>query len=277
MRWALCIAVLTGCVSCDSTEETQAKIQQEHLLRVRALVIKDIESHRDGVSLAADKLSPGFVLRDPKTREREMRAALKFLQDPRKGIEAFVASPMTFLAAVGSDGVVIARDRKPDRMKGQDYGVRFDVVARALKGSANVGLGEFFAKDPKEPSSWSILFAAPSARKGKMVGAAVVGIPLSRMAQRLSRQLRVENAAEIQRGLGLWTYLYKGDRIFHWDTPPELDALLPSGEERAGKLAASPEGFMGEVRVHGALFVYGVFPLPELGPDVGVLIFRSEP
>ncbi|MBW2379980.1 MAG: cache domain-containing protein, partial [Deltaproteobacteria bacterium] len=187
---------------------------------------------------AAQKLAPGFAVTDPAARESQVRSALRILQQPRKGIDEFVASPMSFLAAVGVDGLVIARDREPDRMKGQDFKTRFDVVQEALGGSTATGLGEFYAKDPNAPSSWSILFAAPSVRDDRVVGAVLAGIPLSRLAQRLSRQFRVEQ----KEGAPVWVYANKGKRLFHWDTPPEIDALVRDPIARAKALAASPAG-----------------------------------
>ena len=178
---------------------------------------------------------------------------------------------MSFLAALDVDGVVVARDRSPDRMKGQDYKSRFEVVRQALEGGNATGLGEFFAEDPNAPSSWSILFAAPAVEGSRVVGIVLAGIPLSRLAQRLSRQLRVEQEV----GDPVWVYLYKGDRLFHWDTPPQVDELVPSAEQRTRVLAASPTGYTDQVRLQGELQVYGVFPIPLLGPDVGTVIFRS--
>jgi hypothetical protein len=156
-------------------------------------------------------------------------------------------------------------------MKGQDFKSRFELVAQALAGTAATGLGEFYAKDPNAPSSWSILFAAPSLRDGQVVGAVLAGIPLSRLAQRLSRQFRVEQ----KEGVPVWVYLYKGARLFHWDTPPEVDALVRDPVARAKMLAASPAGYTEKARLQGELQVYGVFPLALLGPDVGTIIFRT--
>ena len=275
--WVVAVVFCVGCDLSGSTERTREQLRNAHLPRIQELVHNDIEQHQAAVDQAADKLTPGFRLADPARQEREMRAALRVLQDARKGIPAFVASPMSFLAAVDAEGVVVARDRNPDRMKGQDFQSRFEVVAEALQGSSGMALGEFFAKDPTQASSWSILFAAPADRDGEVEGAVLVGIPLSRLAQRLSRQLRVESAAEIEKGLGLWVYLYKGDRVFHWDTPPDVDVALPDPERRSQGLASSPNGFEDKVRITGELYLYGVYPLPELGPDVGVVVFRSEP
>lgn len=267
----LTVLTLAGCEGRAALERAQKQIRDVDYPRVGALVQQDLENHQAGVLKAAEKLAPGFAVADPAARESQVRAALRILQQPKKGIDEFVSSPMSFLAAVGLDGIVIARDREPDRMAGQDFKTRFDVVRQALGGTAVTALGEFYAADPNAPSSWSILFAAPSLRDGKVVGAVLAGIPLSRMAQRLSRQFRVEQ----KEGASVWVYLYKGERIFHWDTPPQVDVLIRDPVARAKGLAASPAGYTEKVRLQGDLQVYGVFPLALLGPDVGTIIFRS--
>ncbi|MFW2390411.1 MAG: hypothetical protein ACN4G0_18895 [Polyangiales bacterium] len=264
------MAVL-GCENRAAVERTQAYVRDVDYGRVQELIEQDLGNHQAGVTKAAEKLAPGFGLSDPAKREAQVRAALRILQEPKKGIDEFVASPMSFLAAVGLDGVVIARDREPDRMKGQNFAERFEVVAQALEGTAATDLGEFFAKDPSAPSSWSILFAAPSVEDGRVVGAVLAGIPLSRLAQRLSRQFRVEQKS----GAPVWVYLYKSKRLFHWDTPPEVDALVRDPVARAKALASSPAGYSETVRLQGELQVFGVFPLELLGPDVGTIIFRT--
>ncbi len=265
------LLVLIGCEDNAAVARTQTQLRDVDFPRVQSLVEQDLANHQAGVVKAADKLAPGFSVSDPEKRETQVRAALRILQEPKRGIDEFVASPMSFLAAVGLDGVVIARDRDPDRMKGQDFKSRFAPVAQALGGTASTGLGEFYAQDPNAPSSWSILFAAPSLRDGKVVGAVLAGIPLSRLAQRLSRQFRVEQEA----GAPVWVYLYKGNRLFHWDTPPEVDLLVRDPAARAKGLAASPAGYVEKSRLQGELQLYGVFPLALLGADVGTIIFRT--
>lgn len=267
----LLVLPLIGCENRAAVERTKTRLREADLPRVQALIERDLQNHQAGVIAAADKLAPGFAVSDPTARESQMRAALKILQQPKKGIDEFVASPMSFLAAVGPDGVVIARDREPDRMAGQDFQSRFEVVQRALRGAAATALGEFYAKDPKAPSSWSILFAAPAQREGEVVGAVLAGIPLSRLAQRLSRQFRVEQTE----GAPVWVYLYKGERLFHWDTPPEVDALIRDPVARARALAEAPAGYVETARLQGELQAYGVFPLELLGPDIGTIIVRT--
>jgi hypothetical protein len=263
--------VLVGCESTAAIERTEAQLHEVDLPRVQELIQQDLGNHQTGVVKAAAKIAPGFAVADPAKRESQIRTALRILQQPKKGIDEFVASPMSFLAAIGADGIVIARDREQDRMTGQDFKSRFEVVRKALEGTSATGLGEFFAEDPEAPSSWSILFAAPSMRDGRVVGAVLAGIPLSRLAQRLSRQFRVEAA----RGDPVWVYLYKGNRLFHWDTPPEVDALIRDPVARAAGLATSPAGYTEKARLQGELQVYCVVPIELLAPDVGTIIVRT--
>ena len=274
MRWGALLffgLLLVGCENSAAVARTETQLKEVDLPRVQELVQQDLENHQAGVVKAAAKIAPGFAVPDPEKRESQIRAALRILQQPKKGIDEFVASPMSFLAAIGPDGIVIARDREQDRMTGQDFRTRFEVVRQALAGSSATGLGEFFAEDPNAPSSWSILFAAPSMKEGKVVGAVLAGIPLSRLAQRLSRQFRVEAA----KGDPVWVYLYKGERLFHWDTPPEVDALIRDPAARAERLAAAPAGYTDKTRLQGELQVYGVFPIELLAPDIGTIIVRT--
>ena len=191
---------------------------------------QDLENHQVGVRKAAEKLALGFAVRlTPRSGRNKCGLRLRILQQPKKGIDEFVASPMSFLAAVGSGRR--CRGARPRARSDGGSGLwrtlrrRSPGPRRARPPPASESSSR---KDPNAPSSWSILFAAPSIRDDRVVGAALAGIPLSRLAQRLSRQFRVEQSGESP----VWVYLYKGDRLFHWDTPPEVDALIRDPDPR---------------------------------------------
>ena len=275
MSWGillLAVAALSGCEDSAAVERTQTQLRDVDYPRVRALVEQDLENHQAGIVKAAAKLAPGFAVSDPAVREKQVRAALRIVQQPKKGIDEFVASPMSFLAAVGTDGVVVARDRESDRMKGQDFKTRFEVVRQALGGTAATGLGEFYAEDPEAPSSWSILFAAPCLRDGQVVGAVLAGHPA--LAPGAATEPSVPSRTN-RRARRPGCTSTKADRLFHWDTPPEVDALVGDPVARAKALAASPAGYTETERLQGELQVYGAFPLALLGPDLGTIIFRT--
>jgi hypothetical protein len=52
---------------------------------------------------------------------------------------------------------------------------------------------------------------------------------------------------------------------------------VPDAKTRKAALAKSPKGFTGEVAQYGYWYGYGVRPLPQLGDDVGMIVFRMDP
>jgi len=273
---------LVGCE--EDARAEQAKIHQEHMGYVAGLLRQDRADHRVGIRAAAERLAPGFVaeVEDEETRERQMRYALRYVQEPPRGVPEFIVSPMSFLAVVGRDGIVLIRDGRAedDRMKGQDFGERFQTVRDALEhGRAGYELAEFPSAEEGGESSYSMLFVHPSVQNGEVVGAAVAGIPLWREAQRLTRQLDVDAAED--EGIIFWVYIYKGDQLFHYGTPDGINTEMTTGAvapaARAEGLSRSPGGYTGEVMVTGRWFAYGVLPIPSLGEDMGAVIWRSNP
>ncbi|MCA9603706.1 MAG: hypothetical protein KC417_16860, partial [Myxococcales bacterium] len=222
-----------------------------------------------------------FIVEDPAQRERDMRFALRYVQEPPKGINELIVSPMSFLAAVDANGKVIARDLKKadeDQMKGEDFAAKFPVVRRALEdGIATEGLVTFDATDDKAkpPASYSMLFVAPARVAGKVVGALVAGIPLWRWSQRLSTQGQLELTKEPS--AIYWVFAWKGDQLFPPKQGLEFDALLPDAAARKAGLAASPRGFMGKAQQYDRWYVYGVLPVPSIASDAGFIVVRGEP
>ncbi|MEM9190284.1 MAG: hypothetical protein AAGF12_13960 [Myxococcota bacterium] len=283
MRWIFLQVVLLFAAGCSgNADNAEREIRDQHVDELKAILVEDFERTRRGVQTASERFVGGF---DPDRtsddeREQAMRTALRHVQLPPRGIPEFVASPMSFLAAIGKDGVVIARDVREgeeDRMRGQDYGERYEVVRRALtEGVAGYELAEFPAGAEGEPASWSMMFVAPVRVRGEVQGAIAAGIPLWRMAQKIGRQIQLDHASET--GLVIWVYAYKGDDLHHFGTAELLDPLIPDGTARRSGLDRSPHGFTGEIDLNGRMYGFGVLPTPRLGADdVGFIIVRSDP
>lgn len=279
LRTPLAALLALAAAGCGGDASNARKlIREEHAPRVKEVLREDMERHPAGVADAAQRLAPGYAVEDPAERERQMRVALRHIQEPPRGVPEFITSPMSFLAVVDEEGEVIARDvaDEDDRMQGEDFGERYEVVRRALEeGRPGYALGEFPSEEEGAKSSWSMLFVHPVKREGEVVGAVVAGIPLWRMAQRLGRQLQAEHAGE--EGTILWVYIYKGDELHHFGTPPDLDTVVPDARTRQRGFEASPGGFTGEVQQFGRWYGWGVVPARCIADDVGIIIFRSDP
>ncbi len=76
----------------------------------------------------------------------------------------------------------------------------------------------------------------------------------------------------------LWASLYNGDRMFFSpDAPTEIVGEWPPAEVRSSGLANSPGGFTTEQQFFRLWYGVAVIPLPTLGPDIGLIVYRSEP
>jgi hypothetical protein len=266
---------LWGCGGEKTADNARRIIRLEHAPHVAQVVAQDLQRHTVGLRIAAKKIAPGFVRVQGEQQEKDLRFAFKHIRNPKVGIEQLIISPMSFMAAVGRDGVVIARDAMPDRMKGLNLAQKFSVVKNALAGKEGYEIGEFESAKKGEKPSVTIIMAAPALYEGEVVGAVVIGIPFWRLSQRLSRQLQTEQAGEGQ--VVLWVYIYRGDELFFQGTPGTMDMLVPDGKARRLGLARSPGGYTGAVEQFSAWYGFGVRPLRMLGNDIGMVVFRMDP
>ena len=257
-------------------------VRKTHVPEIAAAVQDDLARHRKGIAEAAKRLAPRFVVADAEARERGLRYGLRNAQEPPKGIGEFVASPMGFLAAVGVDGKVLARDVtkvEDDRMRGKDFAALYPVVREALAngeyGEALAPFGGGEGAKAGTPSSWSMLFVAPVRVDGVIVGAVVAGVPLGRWAQRMSRQGQL--ALTDEPGFVYWVFAYKGDQLFAPQSGIDLGALLPDGAARKAGLGKSPGGYTGTFDQFGRTFAFGVLPVPSIADDAGFIAVRGEP
>jgi len=278
---AALISLCLSAIACgeEGAPEQRKIIATQHASRVGAIIKDDLERHTRGLAVGAAKIAPGFVKVEGLQQDQDMRKVLKLLRNPKNGVPELIISPMSFMAVVGMDGVAIARDVElpDDKMKGMELGKLFPSVKNALAGTAGWEVGEFASLEKGGKPSVSIVMASPAVYDGKVVGALVLGIPMWRLQQRISKQLVMEEAGS-KPGLVLWVYLYRGDELFFHGTPPKLEENLPNtAAKRAAGLAKSPKGYTGEFQQMGFWYGYGVKPLPILGEDFGALIVRMDP
>jgi len=275
----LCAVLLVPLGGCNRkhADEARKKIRLEHAPHVAQIVNEDLQRHTAGLRHAADRIAAGFVKVSGEQQEREVRQVLKLIRSPKKGVQELVISPLSFIAAVGKDGLVIARDSDPDKMKGMKLAEMFPVVKAALEGKEGYEIGQFESFDKDAPPSVTVVMAAPAHYGDEVVGALVLGIPLWRMQQRLSKQLQMEEAGGKKQGVVVWVYLYRGDELHSHGTPRDLDQIVPNGAARRAGYAKSPGGFTGEVEQYSYWYGYGVRPLRILGDDIGMIVFRMDP
>ena len=270
----LLLGLLT--LGCDDAAHARSVILTDHAPRIQALVREDAERTVQGTRIAAETLSRGFAVEDPARRANEMRFALRRLTQLPHGIPELTISPITFVAVVGMDGIVICRDseNESDPMMGLNVGELFPHVHRAITNGEETRALVDWPGGAGAPTVVIDVQATPIRRDGQQLGVILAGTPLWRTAQKLTRQLQSDTAGQ---GSIVWVYLYRGDTLYHRGTPENLDAVTPNAADRAVGFGRSPGGYTGEMLQYGRWFGFGVVPLPSIGEDVGFIVWRSDP
>ncbi|MBX3270966.1 MAG: cache domain-containing protein [Sandaracinaceae bacterium] len=277
--WTFALFFVFATAGCENERgrNERGKIHASDMPDAARIVRQDIDRGRRGVAQAAERLRRGFLVEDAERREREMRQVMMRMRQPPRSINDLMVLPITFIAAVGTDGVVIARDAEEDRMRGFDLAAVVPVVRQALDGQAGYALSEIPSAEEGALPSVTIVFAAPARHEGRVVGAVAAGLPLWRIAQQITAQLQLQHARDVANGELIWVLMLRGEEPHHHaGFPPDLVRMVPSAARRAEGLGASPGGFTGEFQQYGRWYGYGVLPVPSVAPDVSIIFFRSD-
>ena len=80
------------------------------------------------------------------------------------------------------------------------------------------------------------------------------------------------------RGGVVWRGALRGhEPAGHGGFPPGLRGVVADAARRARGLEGRPGGFKGQMQLYGRWYGYGVLPVPSVGDNVTVILFRSDP
>lgn len=270
------VPLLALSASCgpDGAPESRRKAR-EHALAAARLLREDVSRHYAAMEEAAERLGPEMARADI-TPER-LRRRLRGLRVAPRGIPDLIVSPKSFVAAVGLDGKVIAKDADTDNdsMAGLDLAALAPCVRAALDGRGAGHCIAEFANPTGRESSVSLVFVHAVRHEGRLLGAVATGIPLPALARRLARQLRLDAQAEQPPPI-VWALVWHRNRIHTAGTPPEIDQETPPAADLRARLRGAPRGYTDEKLVQSRWFGYGVLPIPSVAPDFGIIVWRSE-
>ena len=271
--FALCfLSVLFG-AGCDkSATSAEHSIKKKHIKEVRRIFKRDLISHEQGVKKIAERLAEFYATPMPERGALLTKRLARIRRRPH-GVSELFASPLSFIVATDEKGVVLARYGATASIVSTNLAQGLPPLQKTLhEGTPQQAIVQWTAS-AKPSVLWT--FSAPIKRNDKMVGAAVLGIPLWRLDQQINHQLRINYSK--QQNLILWVYLYYGAELHRFGTPPDLELMVPKAGEREKRLRKAPLGYTGQVMQYGRWYAYGVFPLSEFDKKLGVVIFRSDP
>lgn len=279
----LALHTLAACSPEGAPAERRA-LHGEDVPAYLRMVREDREKVLRGVQEAARRVEPAYRGDvDQAERARRLTDMLDRVDAPRRGVAELVFSPVLFIGGTDQDGALLAEVGVRDGAKvglGSDYRA-FEVVQQALAGTpghAVVDLAEIVEEDEGPTDTW--LFAAPIfGADQEVMGALVAGIPLWRQAQRLTAQMRLEQADAVVAGRVVWAYLARGDQAYASREPTasnDVTDVVPDAATRTAGLRRSPGGYVTDLSLFRRWYGLAVIPLPTLAEDVHLVAFRAN-
>jgi hypothetical protein len=276
-RWAL---LLMGWVliACEHTNQESVTKALAHAQRLSETAKQDAGEVRQGLPRGAEELaklwsSEPNPLGDPEAARRLLTRAQNKVQDLR-------VAKSTFFALAAVDGTVIRNDREQDRMAGRPLFASFPDLARAVKGDYVEVLGampEAHGVKGKPDAEW---VAAKGVRIGDAVQALyVTGWAWSSYALRLEFALRGQIESELRDKSEnvplVYVFVVVGKEAYGTPESPEINARTIGERDPLGHL--SPDGsFSTLLDITGRRFALAVQAAPDLAPQVGIAVLRSE-
>ncbi len=279
----------TALVGCKDRGQKSAEEARSDVQKLVDLSAKDVAEVERGLPEGAKKLTDLLAKEvgkdgDPKRNVPGVRSALLRMrqQVPDLGI-----AKSTFFAFTDDKGIAIRNDFEHDTMAGKDLLKAWPGLEPVLHGSPFVSTtGQFpGTPNPAGPDKEWVAAAPVNKADGSLQGMVVTGWTYRRFAYHLQVTLQRELQDQLMRGNDkgkmpiLYVCLFDKENVYGAGAPgappvPEVNEKVLAGLGLHAKTDAGPAA--APIRITDRDFGWAAARLPKLGPDVGVVVLRSE-
>jgi hypothetical protein len=261
--------------ACTPETKKSAALAKEHVAELVKAAREDVRQIRTGLPQGGSELVASLPPADK--GDLDAPTAREALIKTRNKVQDLRIAKSTFFALALPSGVVIRNDQPQDRMVGKDVFASFPALRQALAGGyveARGSMPEAAEVRGKPDAQW--VAAVPVGAPARALY--VTGWSWSAYAYRLENALRSAargKESEGQKVPLLYAYLLVGSDVFGAPVSPDVNAKAIRDQALIGKLHGS-EPTSAELEITGRGFGLGAELVPELGPDVAIVVLRSE-
>ncbi len=275
LRAALALTVLATAACTDPAKKSaeRAKVQAEEL---SALVTADVDELRRGMPIGAEEIAKALLPGETRADALEPSDVRKALRRIRSVVPDLRSAKSTFMALATIEGVGIRSDLEEDRMAGIKLFETFPAFA-AAKGSFTTTIGTF---DEAKGAVVDDDFAAMVPVKVGLETKAVLlsGWTFRAFARHLQAQAEQTMAdkrkagTETEKAPVLYVAIADARGTFGSPTTPKVN--LDTVQALAPTTLAT--GTTGTKEIEGRAFGWAVAKAPAMGPEVTVVVLRSD-
>jgi hypothetical protein len=261
---------------CKDQAKVSAQHADQHVAALTALVEKDVGEIERGLPEGSKRLGALFDGgNDPSRDLPNVRAKLRRL---RTDVPDLLVAKSTFFALADEKGVAIRNDLETDVMAGQNLVQIFPGLAKATAGYTTT-LGSFPGTSGPADKDW--IAAVPVKDKdGAARGMLVTGWSLRVFANHLQETLKHDLQEQLLKtnDTGKMPIFYVGvfdkEGVYTPRMTPEVTEKALKDLDLVGKTSAGKAS--GVIDVTGRAYGWAAARTPKLGPDLGVVVIRSE-
>lgn len=260
----------------QSAEEARANVKM-----LVELAEKDVAEVERGLPEGAKKMSAQLAKEtgDAKQNAPQVRSALLKIrqQVPDLGI-----AKSTFFAFTDDKGIAVRNDLEQDTMAGKDLVGAYPDLKKALTGEAFVSTQGTFpgVPNPQGPDKeW--VAAVPVKRDDQsLIGLFVTGWTYRRFAYHLQEALKRDIQDRLLREGNkgkmpvLYVFVFDKDGVYGARGTPPTDEKVLAEQSLTTKTESGP--IDSPLTIEDRPFGYAASRVKKLGPDVGIVVLRSE-
>jgi hypothetical protein len=275
--WAHAAIVLTAALATACTDKGKISVKEAgpNLDALLATADTDISQIERGLPLGAAKLSTLWA--HGADARQDLRAVRQALQKMRREVPDLTVAKSTFFAVADAQGIAIRNDLEEDAMAGTALLPLFPELAKAEQGSYVATTGTF--PGPPLPSGpdkdW--LAAVPIKKDdGSVAGILLTGWTYRRFAYHLQEQLE-HDLSQTQGNLQIpviYVMVFDKSGVYGAAKTPAVNQKAIADLDPVAKTAGGRAS--GTLTITDRDFGWVAAREPKLGPDIGIVVLRSE-
>ncbi|HWL84406.1 MAG TPA: hypothetical protein VNO21_01315 [Polyangiaceae bacterium] len=263
---------------CRDQAKFSAEAAQEDTAALVQLADKDVAEIERGMPEGAKRLASLWA--KGKNPHDDLGAARSALTRARREVPALNLAKSTFFAVADDQGIAIRNNLEQDAMAEKNLFVIFPELAKVKDGSVSAR-GAFPETAAENPPDRDWVFAVPiQSDDQKFLGAYLTGWTYRRFAYHLQETLHHDLSERLRKNKEtgklpiFYVAVFDKSGVYGAPHTPDVNEKALAAADLVGKTAGGPH--RDTLTITGRDFGYAAARAPKLGPEVGIVVLRSE-
>jgi hypothetical protein len=274
-RTGFCLALLA--LGCEDKGRISAERAKEHAATLVKTAKEDLREVRMGLPAGSQHLARLFS--GGKRAADDPKAAEDALENARNRVQDLRTAKSTFFAVVDENGLIIRNDNEEDAMAGKNLFAAYPELKAALSGKlveAQGSMPEASGVKGRKDAQW--VAAAPINVDGVAKGLYATGWSWSSYAYRLENSIRTQLRSGLKEHDKLpLVYVFVVANGAVYAAPMSPDVSMKEIEKlKVLEQVKGEQPFIAELQITGREFGLAARALPDFGPNVALVVLRTE-